>query len=211
LRLFVTPASPWVRRVTVSIIELGLQDRVQLVQTRWPHRWATQTVDYMPEFLDATPVARIPALVTDEGLRLADSGVICDYLNAEFGGYKLLPQAGSGRWEQLATISIVNGLLEAQIARRAESLRDASERSSDFIRKMRDREARCFLALEPAARSFVADVDLAQISVAAACGYADFRFPSDDWRRASPTLARWFDRFSERPSMRLTMPRETPQ
>ena len=211
MRLFVTPASPWVRRVVLSVIELGLEDKVELVQTRWPHRWATQTVDFTPDFIAATPVARIPALVTDDGLRLVDSGAICDYLNAEFGGYKLLPKSGAARWKQLETISIVNGLVEAQIARRAETLRGDAERSGDFIQKMRDRETRCFRALDPTAASFGPEVDLSQIAVATACGFADFRYPKEDWRSSVPSLARWFERFSERPSMRQTMPRETPQ
>jgi hypothetical protein len=34
LRLYVTPASPWVRRVVVSILELGIGDRFEFVQTR---------------------------------------------------------------------------------------------------------------------------------------------------------------------------------
>ena len=113
MRLFTTPASPWVRRCVVVILELGLRDRFDFVPTRWPHSWATRTVEFDPAFLAATPVARIPALVTDDGLRLADTGAICDYLNAELGGYKLLPAAGSARWEMLSVISIANGLVGA--------------------------------------------------------------------------------------------------
>jgi glutathione S-transferase len=210
MKLFTTPASPWVRRVVVSIIELGLRARVELIPTRWPHRWATQTVELAPEFIAATPVARIPALITDEGLRLVDSFSICDYLN-ELGGYKLLPASGAERWQQLATLSIVSGLIEAQISRRAETLRGGEERSDNFIQKMREREERCFRALEAEVGHFTREVDLAQISAAAACGYADFRFPADAWRTGSPRLARWFENFSQRPAMRETMPRETPQ
>ena len=79
--LFTSPASPWVRRCVVSAAELGLLDRIERVPTRWPHTWATQTTEYTPEFAAATPVARIPALVSDDGLRLSDSHAICDYLN----------------------------------------------------------------------------------------------------------------------------------
>ena len=39
MRLFVTPASPWVRRVRVMILELGIEDRFEFIQTRWPHSW----------------------------------------------------------------------------------------------------------------------------------------------------------------------------
>jgi glutathione S-transferase len=211
MRLFTTPASPWVRRCVVSIKELGLEDRVEFVPTRWPHTWATKTVAFDPAFLDATPVGRIPALVTDQGVRLADSGAICDYLNAELGGYRLMPAGGAARWRMLSVISIVNGLVEAQISRRAELLRDARERSDDFIEKMRQREQRCFAAIEPAVAEFGTGIDLAQIAAATACGYADFRYPAEHWRGAAPKLARWFAQFSERPSMRATKPVETPQ
>ena len=73
MKLFRTPASPFVRKVMVAILELGLQDRIELVSTRWPHSWATETVPFAPDFAAATPVGRIPALVTDDGMRLTDS------------------------------------------------------------------------------------------------------------------------------------------
>ena len=211
MRLFTTPASPWVRRCVVAIKELGLEDGVEFVPTRWPHTWATQTIAFDPAFLDATPVGRIPALITDDGLHLTDSGAICDYLNAELGNYRLMPAKGAERWRMLSFISIANGLVEAQISRRAELLRNARERSDDFIEKMRQREQRCFVALELAVAEFRSEVDLAQIAIATACGYADFRYPADDWRSASPKLASWFAQISERPSMRATKPVETPQ
>jgi glutathione S-transferase len=209
MKLFTTPASPWVRRCVVSITELGLEDRVERIPTKWPHTWATQTTEYTPEFIAATPVARIPALVTDDGLQLVESHAICDYLN-EIGGYKLLPQSGRTRWELMSIISITSGALEAQISRRAELLRKPSERSDDYIRKMHDREHRCYAVLDSMTGAFVADVDLAQITLACALSYHDFRY-KEDWRGANERLAQWFDRFIQRPSMQATMPYETPQ
>ncbi len=40
-----------------------------------------------------------------------------------------------------------------------------------------------------------------------ALGYLDFRFAEKDWRSARPTLASWYETFSERPSMAATWPR----
>jgi glutathione S-transferase len=210
MKLFTTPASPWVRRCVVCVIELGLDDKVQRVTTKWPHTWATQTTEYTPDFIAATPVARIPALVTDDGIQLVESHAICDYLNAELGGYRLLPQSGRKRWELMSIISITSGLLEAQISRRAELLRKPAERSEDFIRKMHDREHRCYAALEPMTSAFDADIDLAQITLACALSYHDFRY-KEDWRSPNPRLTQWFERFIKRPSMQSTMPIETPQ
>jgi len=209
VRLYVTPASPWVRRVVVSILELGIRDRFEFVQTKWPHSWGTQTVSPSAEFAAATPVRRIPALVT-ESVTLTDSHSICDYLNAEFGGYRLLARDGAARWQALETIAIAGGAIEAQIARRAELLRSDKERSADFIAKMRDRQFRCYAALEKHLPRLGATFDLAQITTAVACSYDDWRY-GPDWRGAAPGLATWYDSVAERPSLKTTQPAETPQ
>ncbi|MBV8187972.1 MAG: glutathione S-transferase N-terminal domain-containing protein [Alphaproteobacteria bacterium] len=208
--LYVTPASPWVRRVVVSILELGLRDRFEFVQTKWPHSWATHTVNHSDDFAQATPVQRIPALVAGD-LCLVESHAICDYINGELGGFRLLARDGEARWQALADIAIANGTIEAQIARRAELLRSESERSSDFIDKMRARTLRCFSALDRRVNAFDADFDLAQITIAVACGYQEWRYPADGWRVAAPRLAAWFDGAAGRLSMRATEPAETPQ
>ena len=209
MRLYVTPASPWVRRVRVTILELGIEDRFEFVQTRWSHNWATRAVEHRPDFLEATPVVRIPALVTP-AFTLTDSHSICDYINGELGGFRLLVQEGAPRWHALADMSIACGIIEAHISRRAELLRSEHERSNDFIGKMRDRELRCFAALEKRVPKFGATFDLAQITVAVACGYESWRY-GDEWRGVAPKLAVWYDGMAQRPSMKATEPAETPQ
>lgn len=193
----------------MTILELGISDRFEFVQTKWPHSWGTQTVTMPADFTAATPVLRIPALVTRD-VTLTDSHAICDYLNAEFGDFRLLAREGAARWRALATIAIANGVLEAQIMRRAELLRADKERSDDFIAKMRDRELRCLAALETHLPAFGATFDLAQITTAVACGYDDWRY-GPDWRGAAPKLAAWYDQVAQRPSMKATEPSETPQ
>ena len=193
----------------MTILELGIEDRFEFVQTKWPHSWGTQTVSPSPEFVAATPVRRIPALVTAD-FTLTDSHSICDYLNAEFGDYRLLPRDGAARWQALETMAIAGAALEAQIARRAELLRSDKERSNDFIAKMRDRQFRCYAALEKHLPRFSTTFDLAQITTAVACSYDDWRY-GPDWRKAAPRLATWYDSVAPRPSMKATEPSETPQ
>ncbi|HZY52382.1 MAG TPA: glutathione S-transferase family protein [Reyranella sp.] len=209
MRLYVTPASPWVRRVRVTILELGIEDRFEFVQTRWPHSWGTQTVAMPADFTAATPALRIPALVADT-VTLTDSHAICDYLNAEFGSYRLLAREGAARWQALSTMALANAVLEAQIMRRAELLRSEKERSDDFITKMRDRAFRCLATLETHLPTFGPTFDLAQITTAVAAGYDDWRY-GPDWRAAAPRLAAWYDSVADRPSLKATFPAETPQ
>jgi len=209
MRLYVTPASPWVRRVRVCILELGIEDKFEFVQTRWPHSWGTQTVAMPADFTAATPVMRIPALLADE-VTLTDSHAICDYLNGKFGDHRLLARDGIARWRALETIALSSAVLEAQILRRAESLRSDKERSNDFLAKMRDREFRCFAALEKHLPAFGDTFDLAQITTAVACGYEDWR-SGPDWRGTAPKLSAWYDSVAARPSLKATAPAETPQ
>jgi glutathione S-transferase len=209
VRLYVTPASPWVRRVVVCILELGIRDRFEFVQTKWPHSWGTQTVAMPEDFVQATPVMRIPALVAGD-VTLTDSHSICDYLDGRFGSHRLLAADGPARWRALEVNALACAVIEAQIMRRAELLRTGPDRSDDFIAKMRDRQLRCYAALESKLPSFGAAFDLAQITAAVACGYDDWRY-GPDWRDAAPGLATWYDGIAQRPSLKSTEPAETPQ
>jgi glutathione S-transferase len=217
MKLYHTVASHFVRKCTVSIIELGLQDRVEIVSTKWPHSWGTETVPFRPDFVDATPIARIPALVTDDGIRLTDSSTICEYLNDELGGFRLCPQSGPERWRILSAVSIAtSGVMESQVMRRAELLRKREESenpqefSPGFVKKMMERQDRCYKVLDEMALGFDREIDLGQIAAGCACAISDFRFPEDDWRGLAPNLARWYEKFRRRPSMRATEPTETP-
>ncbi len=210
MRLYTTPASPWVRRCVVSILELGLRDRFEFVPTKWPHDWATRTVEHASDFPKDTPVQRIPALLTPE-VTLVESHAICDYINGELGGFRLLAREGAARWRALADISVANAIIEAQVSRRAELLRQPAERSADFVDKMRERKLRCFRALDERVPAAGTVFDLAQITTGIACSYNDWRFPDDGWRAAAPRLAAWYDTIAERPSMKATQPDETPQ
>jgi glutathione S-transferase len=217
MKLFHTPASHFVRKCTVTIKELGLEDRVEIITTHWPHSWGTETVPFRADFVDATPIARIPALVTEDGERLTESSLICEYLNDELGDFRLCPQSGRERWRILSVMSIAtSGVMESQVMRRAELLRKREESqnkqefSPGFVKKMMERQDRCYKRLDELSHDFRADIDLGQIAVGCACAVSDFRFPEDDWRGIAPNLARWYDRFRRRPSMRETEPQETP-
>ena len=72
MQLFWTSASPFVRKAMVSIHELKLEKRIEIVPTTWPHEWATRTVEFDKEFIAANPVGRIPALVTDDGIAICE-------------------------------------------------------------------------------------------------------------------------------------------
>lgn len=211
MKLFWTPASPFVRKVMVSAIELRLRDRIDIVPTYWPHEWGNRTVPFDKAFVEANPIGRIPTLITDDGVAIPESNWICDYLDSLAQKRTLLPAGGAVRWKCIRALALADGAIEAMIARRAESLRKGADRSADFLAKQRDRTARCLDAIEREIDSLAGGVTLAQISTGIACGYMDFRYPEDQWRSGRPRLAEWYRAFSARPSMVDTMPAETPE
>jgi len=212
VKLFWTPASPFVRKVMVAAIELGLDRRIEIHPTYWPHTWATHTVDFDPDFIAANPIGRIPALITDDGVALAESNWICSYLDSLLDAPRLFPFSGKAHWEMIRFLAIADGAIESMILRRAETLRHPPERSDDFIGKQRDRIARCLDAVERDVSALRdAALDMRHIAVGVACGFMDFRYGQDEWRTSRPQLAQWYEDFSQRPSMQRTQPGETPQ
>ncbi|MGA8261876.1 MAG: glutathione S-transferase C-terminal domain-containing protein, partial [Arenicellales bacterium] len=63
-------------------------------------------------------------------------------------------------------------------------------------------------ALEEVVGDWGDELTLGQISAGAALGYVDFRLPDMDWRSSHPRLAKWYAGFSQRPSMKQTVPVE---
>lgn len=211
MKLFWTPASPFVRKVMVTAIELNLQNRIEIHPTFWPHEWGSRTVKFDDEFIGANPIGRIPTLITDDGIAIPESNWICEYLDSLSGKPTLLPRSGPERWKAVRALAIADGAIEAMIARRAESLRKGAEKSQDFLGKQRDRIARCLDTIEREITALETGLTLAHISTGIGCGYMDFRYPEDNWRNGRPRVAEWYQNFAVRPSMVKTVPAETPE
>ncbi|MDD9913732.1 MAG: glutathione S-transferase N-terminal domain-containing protein, partial [Rhodospirillaceae bacterium] len=91
MKLFWTPASPFTRKVVVAAKELGLWERIEIQPTVWPLDWGYATVSFTPGLAEANPVARIPTLVTDDGVTLGDSTLIWQHLDRVAAGASLIP------------------------------------------------------------------------------------------------------------------------
>ena len=73
MELFVTPNSPYARMPRVVILEKELGDRVTVVHARTRERDSP--------YYQINPSGRVPYLITDDGLGLEDSTLICAYLD----------------------------------------------------------------------------------------------------------------------------------
>ncbi len=200
MKLRFSPTSPYVRKVTVTAIETGLDGRIERVPT---NVWDPDT-----DIATDNPLGKVPALITDDGAALYDSPVICEYLDSLHDGARLIPASGSERWRALTLQALGDGCLDAGIARLLESRRPEAERSAGWVARQVTVMGRGLDSLDGMADGWGDTVTIGQIAVGCALGWFDLRFGDDNWRATRPALADWFEGFSERPSMTATFPKE---
>lgn len=196
MKLRYSATSPYVRKVTMTIIECGLEDRVERVVT---NAWDAET-----DLPADNPLGKVPALTTDDGAVLFDSPVICEYLDSLHDGAKLFPAAGPARWAALRLQALGDGLNDASVARRLEEMRPDGERSQKWIERQTAAMARTLDVLEGEVNGFADRFDIGALALMSALGYLDLRFTAEDWRAGRPKLAAWFDTASKRPSYQAT-------
>ncbi|CRM16267.1 MULTISPECIES: glutathione S-transferase [Pseudomonas] len=202
MTLFHNPASPFVRKVRVLLIETGQQDRVAL------HNCVPTPVSADAEVVQGNPVGKIPALRLADGSMLHDSRVILDYLDHQHVGNPLTPRDGSARWRRLTLASMADGILDAAVLTRYEvALRPVEKHWAAWLDEQRNKIRRTLDELEQEATAeLTSHFDIAAISVACALGYLDFRHADLQWRANNPKLAQWYAEVSQRPSMLQTQP-----
>jgi glutathione S-transferase len=194
MRLYNGPTSPFGRKVAVLYRELGL---------------AVEEVEidvYRAEFLDVlNPLRQIPTLELPTGGAMFDSTVISLYLIELASRPDVLPEPN--KWDILTSCSLCNGLMEAVLQRRMETLRPEKERSPSVIDKLEVRIRRAVSSLAATLERFNGDqLRLDRIAAACALDYTSFRFGSE-WKEQHPSLAAWCASHTARPSFEATRPK----
>lgn len=199
MKIFFSPASPFVRKVMVVANELGLADTIEKLPS------AAGPVARDATIREKNPLGQVPTFITEEGEAIYDSRVICEYLDAKAGG-SFFGQ-GATRWRNLTDAALADGMMNASLLARYETfLRPESFRWTEWVEgqmgKVKDGLAR----FEGLGDGLGSRLDIGIVSLACSLGYLDFRFPDFDWRSGHPKLAAWYAKFSERPSMQATRP-----
>ena len=200
MRLYHSPASPFVRKVLVCAHELGLAERIENLPS------AAHPIDTDRTIAADNPLGQVPTFYADDGRTLFDSRVICEYLDALAGGGRMFP-AGDAHWTALVRQSAGDGLLDAALLARYDAVvRPAEFRWEPWTGGQMNKIARTLDYMEAEADALAGTVDIGTITYGCALGYLDFRFADLGWRPTRPRLAAWFAAFGERPSMVATRP-----
>ena len=200
MKLFHSPASPYVRKVMVVLHETGQQGDVALV----PAMGTALEPGTMP--VAQNPLGKLPTLERADGTALYDSRVICRFLDDR--GHGRLYPAPPALWEVLTLEATADGIMDAAILMVYEHRLRAPERvDAAIIEAQWTKIARALDVLEGRWLGHLAGpVDIGQIALGCALGYLDFRLGARDWRAGRDALAAWMARFGDRPSMAATVP-----
>ncbi len=93
MKLYYSATSPFVRKVMACAIARGLDHQIERIDTD-PHVSPASLVRN-------NPLSKLPCLITDDGLALFDSPVICEYLDSVGDVIPLFPPGGPVRWRAL--------------------------------------------------------------------------------------------------------------
>ena len=198
MQLFYSPASPFVRKVLACAIAREIDGQIDLVPT---NAHASP-----PDLIAANPLSKVPCLITEDGMALFDSPVICEYLDALDGTLPLFPRVGGARILGLRHQAMGDGIMDAAVLRRGESLRPQEAARDANMARQKAAVDRTVAALE--ADLPHQTIDIGTIAIGCALGYLDFRFAHEPWRPSAPQLAAWFATFSENPCMARTVPHD---
>ena len=185
MKLYYSPTSPYVRKVMACAIVRGLDGRIE--------KHASNPHESPADLVADNPLSKVPCLVTDDGLPLFGSQLICEYLDSLGDELPLFPGHGAARWRALKLQSVGDGILDAAVPCRGEQGKPKEAARDAQIARFKAAISRAVDALEtdPPHRH----VDIGSVTVACALGYLDFRFGSDPWRLAHPKLASWYEAF----------------
>lgn len=199
MKLFHSPASPYVRTVRVVAHETGQQGEIELIPT--------DTNDLSGPLQGVNPLGKVPALQLEDGSAVFDSRAICEYLDSRHDGARLFPASGEPRLVALTLQAAAQGMMDAALAILTERRRPEQYQYEAFIAKQRQKIAQGLDYLEAnAGRLTDGGLTIAQVAVGCFIGHAEYRHLISDWRASHPKLAAWYAAFAERPSMKETAP-----
>jgi glutathione S-transferase len=196
MKLSYSGASPYVRKAMACAIIRGIDGQLSDL--------GLKTAD--PALAAHNPLAKIPTLVTPDGMALYDSPVICEYLDSIGSAPKLFPAAGPARWKALQLQALGDGILDASQPRRREIPLPQDDGRKEYIATQRSKVERAVDMLEAEADQLGLLTTIGEITVACALGYLDFRYANEPWRPGHPKLEAWYAKVAAMPALAKTMP-----
>lgn len=196
--LYYAQRSPYARKVRILLAEKNLPCELK----------ETDIVNKSPEFLNISPIGKVPVLVDEDGTTLWDSTLIMEYLDETYPQPSFYPNQPRKRlqcrqWEELAD-TFGDNIVGLWYQKRKGDKADPSDQAKyqatiDRLLPILDRQ----LVASP----YLLDQIWTAADVAAVSflGYYTLRF-GEDWQHQYLRLAQWFKQLHDRESVKSTIP-----
>lgn len=201
MKLLASLASPYTRKVRIVLAEKKIDCDMELVDVAPVDNPVNRH----------NPLGKIPTLLLDDGTALYDSRVIVEFLDGKSPISRLIPDDLRDRVAVRRLEALADGVLDAGLLVRYESLRPENERSQAWTDKQLARMKRGMaqMASEVAERPWCHGerYSLADIALGCCLGWLDFRKPGGvDWLAEYPGLAKHYQKLKARPAFADTAP-----
>ena len=197
MKLLLNATSPYARFARIVMLEKGLQSQVELV---WVDPWNNDAM-----LLVANPVGRIPALIMDDNVAISESLLIAQTLNGLTGTGESLDLSVKTP-AQLSRLGLGIGLMDMAFNSVINAKYYGDEIYNTYLGERR------FVAIERTLQQLntaladnqTTDLTLADIAVAVALDYIDFRLAQLDVNKHYGHIALWRQALAGRDSFATT-------
>lgn len=198
MKLYGSPASPYVRKARVLIHEKRLVCDFS-PEDPWPANSLITT---------RNPFGKVPALEIEPGNYLFESVLVVHYLD-QIDGKSLTPKDAAGYWQTQWWLALAQGVMDAAVARILETRRPPGKQMPEKIAREEGRIHRASALAEARFKGgkFLVGqrLSLADLMMGVALQYVDFRYPHE-WRGKCEKVAAWHAGIVARKSFQDTLP-----
>lgn len=200
MKLYISAASSYSRKVRVMLIEKGVPHDVETVNLWEPN-----------ELKKTNPLGKVPALKLDDGSVLINSPLIADWLDSRFPDPRFIPEDPVERTEVRRWEALADGTMDAISASLYElRFHDEARRSADWLERQRGKFEAGFAAMEQqlGGRPWCVGKSMSLADIALAChiGFVTLRRPEYFPEGRYPGLARLCRSLQTRESFSKTAP-----
>lgn len=200
MKLISSPTTPFGRKVRIVLLEKKIP--FELVNDP---PWSAET-----QVGNFNPLGKVPVLVLKDGDTIFDSRVIVEYLEHVSPVSQLIPTEPGPRMRIRKVEALADGITDAAALIFLELKRPQEQQSQDWMLRQQTKVFKGLEALSEALGESLhfnePKLSLADIAAGCCLGYLDFRFPDIKWREAHANLAAFYDKLSDRPSFKETVP-----
>ncbi len=197
-KLWIGQFSPFARKARIVVLEKNLSDEVEEIVVN------TTPLENDKALKSHNPLGKIPCLTLENGGLIADSRVICRFLDDIGQGASLHP---SGNVQHETLIALTDGMMECAVSMVYEMrVRPEEMQFQSWIDAQWGKVSDSLVYVEKNYLDMLGIANMGAIGLFCALEYLDIRHGERNWREIAPKLANWLEGVQDRESFVATRP-----